>query len=144
MDQAEFFKGAPGEPVPQVDPEDVKVVWKLGLGRGMESGHAGGQRAIGVEVCKAKCKPGADISAVCYRGMMLGLVTRHAQEQLAPWVNQGEVSQGEMDDAVFRAIAEVPMEWMGVGIMRHGPPFDFEDFMRRVREAAEDPQSPDP
>jgi hypothetical protein len=103
----------------------------------MESGHPGGQRAIGVAVCKAACKPGADISAVCYRGMMLGLVTRHAQEQLAPWVNQGE-----MDDAIFRAIAEVPMEWMGVGIVRHGPPFDFEDFMRRVREAAEDPQSP--
>jgi hypothetical protein len=34
------------------------------------------------------------------------------------------------------------MEWMGVGIVRQGPPFDFEDFMRRVREAAEDPQSP--
>jgi hypothetical protein len=137
MDQAEFFGGVPGEPVAQVDPEDVRAVWKLGLGRSMESGHSGGQRAIGVEVCRAACKPGADISAVCYRGMMLGLVTRHAQEQLAPWV-----SQGEMDDAIFRAIAEVPMEWMGVGITRHGPPFDFEDFMRRVREAAEDPQSP--
>jgi hypothetical protein len=137
MDQAEFFGGASGESVPQVEPEDVKAVWKLGLGRGMESGHPGGQRAIGVEVCKAACKPGADISAVCYRGMMLGLITRHAQEQLAPWVNEGE-----MDNAIFRAIAEIPMEWMGVGIVRHGPPFDFEDFVRRVREAAEDPQSP--
>ena len=137
MDQAEFFGGAPGEPVPQVDPEDVRAVWKLGLGRGMESGHAGGQRAIGVEVCKAVCKPGADISAVCYRGMMLGLITRHAQEQLAPWVNEGE-----MDNAIFRAIAEIPMEWMGVGIVRHSPPFDFEDFVRRVREAAQDRQSP--
>ena len=147
MDQAEFFGGVPGEPVAQVDPEDVRAVWKLGLGRSMESGHSGGQRAIGVEVCRAACKPGADISAVCYRGMMLGLVTRHAQEQLAPWVNQAEVNQaevnqGEMDDAIFRAIAEVPMEWMGVGIVRHGPPFDFEDFIRRVREAAEDPKSP--
>jgi hypothetical protein len=130
MDQAEFFTGAPGEQVPQVDPEDVRALWKLGLGRSMESGHPGGQRAIGVEVCKSVCKPGADISAVCYRGMMLGLITRHAQEQLAPWINQGE-----MDDAIFRAIAEVPMEWMGVGIVRHGPPFDFEDFIRRVRAA---------
>lgn len=61
---------------------------------------------------------------------MLGLVTRQAQEQLAPWVNEGE-----MDDAIFRSIAQVPMEWIGVGIVRHGPPFDFEDFMRRVRAA---------
>jgi hypothetical protein len=131
MDQADFFAGAPGEPVPEVDPEDVRAVWKLGVGRGMESGHPGGQRAIGVEVCRAACKPGADISAVCYRGMMLGLITRHAQDQLAPWINQGE-----MGDAIFRAIAQVPMEWIGVGVTRHGLPFDFEDFMRRVCEAA--------
>ena len=103
MDQTEFFGGAPGEPVPEVGPEDVRAVWKLGLGKSMESGHPGGQRAIGVEVCRAACNPGADISAVCYRGMMLGLVTRHAQAQLAPWVNQGEVNQGEMDNAIFRA-----------------------------------------
>jgi hypothetical protein len=33
MDQAQLQKmvgGAPGTPVPQVDPEDVRAVWKLG------------------------------------------------------------------------------------------------------------------
>ena len=25
-----MVSGAPGEPVPQLDPEDVKAVWKLG------------------------------------------------------------------------------------------------------------------
>jgi hypothetical protein len=36
---------------------------------------------------------------------------------------------------VFRAAAEIPMEWMGVGIVRRGLPFDPDDFLRRVREA---------
>jgi hypothetical protein len=39
-------------------------------------------------------------------------------------------------DAVLVAIAEIPMEWIGVGIHREGLPFNFEDLMRRVREAA--------
>ncbi len=132
-DQLPYFGGAAGEPVPQVDPEDIKAAWKVG--RDIESRHSGGPGlhayAIGVEVFKAACKPGANIPAVCYRGMMLGVLTRHAQEQLAPWVKEGKV-----DDAVFLAIADVPMEWMGVGMERKGLPFDAEDFIRRVREAA--------
>jgi len=132
-DKLPYFGGEAGEPVPQVDPEDVKAAWKVG--RDIERRHPGGPGglhayAIGVEVFKAACKPGADIPAVGYRGMMLGTLTRHAQEQLAPWLEEGRP-----DDVIFRAIAQVPMEWMGVGIPRQGLSFDFEDFMRRVHEA---------
>jgi len=94
--------------VPQVDPEDVKAAWEVG--RDMERRHPGGQYAIGVRVFEAACNPGANIPAVCYRGMMLGTVTRHAQEQVSPWLKQGKP-----DDVVFRAIAQVPMEFYAPG-----------------------------
>jgi len=128
MDQPPLFGGEAGEQVPQVDPEDVKAAWEVG--RDMQTRHPGGQYAIGVRVFEAACKPGANIPAVCYRGMMLGTVTRHAQDQVSPWLKEGKP-----DDVVFRAIAQVPMEWMGIGVERKGLPFDFEEFMRRVREA---------
>ena len=126
--------GAPGAPVPEVDAEDVKAVWELG--RDIEKRHpvkAGELRAyaIGIEVFKAACKPGANIPAVLYRGTMLGMLIRRAQEQLARWLKEGNP-----DDAIFRAIAQVPMEWMGMGVVRNGLPFDIEDFIRRVGEAA--------
>jgi hypothetical protein len=50
---------------------------------------------------------------------------------LEPWTKEDQ-----LDDVVFRAAAQIPMEWIGVGITRRGLPFDFDDFMRRVREAA--------
>ena len=63
-------------------------------------------------------KPDATVRAIGYRATMLG----------EPWTKEDQ-----LDDAVFRAIAEVPMEWMGRETGRQGLPFDFEDFMRRVR-----------
>jgi len=47
----------------------------------------------------------------------LGSVTRHRENQLG--------------DVVFRAIAEVQMEW--IDGPREGLPFDIEDFMRRAQ-----------
>ncbi len=136
MDEAEMMRlfGPPGAPVPEVDAEDVKAVWELG--KDIEARHpaeTGELRAyaVGIEVFKAACKPGANIPAVSYRGMMLGMLIRHAQEQLAPWLKEGNPA-----DAVFRAIAQVPMEWMGVGVVRKGLPLDTKDFIRRVKEAA--------
>jgi hypothetical protein len=51
-----------------------------------------------------------------------------AQEQLASWVKDEEVS-----DAVFRIIATIPMEWVG-HTEREGLPFDIEQFFSRLRE----------
>ncbi len=39
-------------------------------------------------------------------------------------------------DAVIQTAATIPMEWMVEGIVRHGLPFDPDDFVRRVRKAA--------
>jgi hypothetical protein len=37
---------------------------------------------------------------------------------------------GEFTDAALHAIAKVPMEWMGVGVVRQGPPYDWEKFLQ--------------
>jgi hypothetical protein len=58
MDQAQLQKllgGAAGTPVPQVDPEDVRAVWKLG--QEVEKDHPGVNVGIGVEIFERACKP---------------------------------------------------------------------------------------
>ena len=60
-----MVSGSPGEPVPQVDPEDVKAVWKLG--EEVKKDHPGGGVAIGMSIFEHTCKPGAIVKAVIYR-----------------------------------------------------------------------------
>lgn len=129
MDEAqgrEFF-GTPGEPVPQVDPEDIKAAWELG--QEVKKDHPKGNVGIGVEIFKARCKPGADIPAVTYRANMIAMLQHAGPEIMTPLIQ-------DKLDAVFLAAAQIPMEWMGVGITRRGLPFDADDFIRRVSEAA--------
>jgi hypothetical protein len=95
---------------------------------GIES-HPDGNVAIGVEVFKAHCKPGANIMAVTYRAGMIGMLQLVTPEVVNP------LAQDKLD-AVFQTAATIPMEWMGVGNVRRGFPFDADDFIRRVREAA--------
>lgn len=124
MDQAQLqkmFGGAPGTPVPQVDPEDVRAVWKLG--QEVKKDHPGVNVGIGVEIFERACKPGSNIPAVTYRAGMIAMFLRHAPELK------------EKVDAVFLAAATIPMEWIGVDVVRKGLPFDAEDFKHRVNEA---------
>ena len=124
-----FGIGRAGEPVSTVDPKDVKAVWEHF--REFERESPGRPGAVGIEIFKAACSPGANIQATIHRTQMLWLVQHASPEALAPWTKDER-----LDDAVFRAIAEVPMEWIGVGRPRRGFPFDPDDFARRVREAA--------
>jgi hypothetical protein len=124
------FGGEPGEPVPAVDPDDVKTVWQIG--RDAQGNHLGHNVAVGVDLMKHVCKPGANIEAVSYRSSLLWLMTQIASEQLARFTREGQP-----DDAVFRAAAKVSAEWMGVGIVREGPPFDVNEFMRLCGEETE-------
>ena len=125
MDQTQLQKmlgGAPGTPVPQVDPEDVRAVWKLG--QEVKKDHPGVNVGIGMEIFERACKPGSNIPAVTYRAGMTAMFLRHAPEL-----------QDKLD-AVFFTAATIPMEWIGVGVVRKGLPFDIEEFMRRVSGAA--------
>jgi hypothetical protein len=124
------FGGKPGEPVPAVDPEDVKTVWQIG--RDVQANHPGQNVAVGADLMKHACKPGANIDAVSYRSSLVWLVNQIAPEQLARFTREGQP-----DDAVFHAAAKVPAEWMGVGMVRESLPFDVNEFLRLCGEETE-------
>jgi hypothetical protein len=60
-----FGFGPAGEPVPQVDSEDVKAVWEIGQATIKENPQR--NVAIGVEILRDACKPGANVPAITYR-----------------------------------------------------------------------------
>lgn len=113
------FGGEPGEPVPEVDPDDVKALWQMGR-------DVGEHGAIGGHNLEAACKPGANVQATSYRAGQLSLIRHYAPEV---WTRLTD--NGEPHKAVFHAAAKVPMDWMGVGVVRQGPPFNFDEFVRR-------------
>ena len=121
-----WFGGNPGEPVPEVDPEDLKAIWQLS--RDVQARHPGQNVATSLELGKAICKPGANVQAVSYRSTMIWVLSQFAQGLLAPWVKDDQFS-----DAVFRTMATIPMEWIGT-TPREDLPFDVEEFFRRLRE----------
>jgi hypothetical protein len=123
-----MVSGAPGEPVPQVDPEDVRAVWKLG--QDVKKDHPGVEVAIGMALFEAACKPGAEVKAVVYRANHMWILQFMLPGIFEPWTKDGELTE-----PVFRAAAQVPMEWMAVGVVRHRLPFDADDFMRIVAPA---------
>ena len=118
--------GNPGEPVAEVDPDDLKAFWQET--RTLQATGPGHSVGIGLDMIEAICKPGANAAAVWYRSSMIRVLNQFAQKQLAPWVKDEEVS-----DAVFRAMATIPMEWVG-HTGREGSPFDVEKFFRRLKE----------
>jgi hypothetical protein len=118
--------GNPGEAVAEVAPDDLKTFWQEV--RNLEAKRPGHHVGITFEKMKAIFKPGANTPALWYRSTMIRVLNQVAQEQLAPWVKDEEVS-----DAVFRTMATIPMKWVG-DTEREGLPFDVEEFFRRLRE----------
>ena len=131
MEQTPRFGGEPGEPVPQVDPKDVKAAWELcrDVERGRPPESKGGI-AICTSVYERVCTPGANVIAVAYRTLKLNLLSTLNPEFLAPWT-----TEGKPQDVLFRAIALVSMEWLETGVTYYGPPFDLEQFDRLLHEA---------
>jgi hypothetical protein len=124
--QAPRFGGETGESVPEVDSDDLKAIWQIG--EELQANHSGGKVAVGFEVMKRACKPGANIEAIGYRSSGIWMLTLVAQQQLAPWLRDGKVA-----DPVFRVMASIPMEWVGSEV-KQSLPFDVEEFLRRLNE----------
>jgi hypothetical protein len=57
-----IFGGMPGEHVPEVDPQDLKILWREQ--QELQARHHGGQVALGMDLLQQICKPGADIQAL--------------------------------------------------------------------------------
>ena len=123
-----LFGGKPGEPVPQVDPDDLKAVWEIN--HEVQTSHPGERVGIGISVLEHACKPGADVKAVAYRAMNLGLLTLLFQQKLAPWLAPWIKADWRLDDVVFRIGAKIKMEWMEVGLLQNNVPFDIDEFRR--------------
>jgi hypothetical protein len=121
-----FGLGRDGEAVAVVDPEDLKAVWEVG--QETVKGHPQGNVAIGLEIFRRACKPGTNVSAVIYRMQLIRMRQKMQPDIMDPLLQ-------DKPEAVFRAAAEIPMEWIGVSKVRHGLPYDFDDFLRRVRES---------
>jgi hypothetical protein len=120
---SKFLYDAAGEPVPQVDPDEVKVVWEWQ--RKMEREHPG--QLVAVAGGGNITEPTANVRAVGYRATMLLMLRNIAPEILDPLI------QVKLE-AVPLTIAQIPMEWIGTE-GRKGLPFNFEDFISRVNEA---------
>jgi hypothetical protein len=128
MDEAEIMKGfwgKEGEPVPEVDPSDMKALWKLG--EDISKKNPGRGVAVGVNLMEAHCKPGANIGAITYRAQMIGRLRRAAPDVMDPLVR-------DKLDAVLSVASDIPMKWIGATV-HEGWTFDPDDFLRRVREA---------
>jgi hypothetical protein len=121
-----LFEGMPGEPVPQVDPEDLKTLWQKQ--QEIQARHPGQLVATGVGYAQQICKAGADIQAVGYRVNLLWLLSQIAPTQFAAFLRDGQPI-----DAAFRAAAKVPAAWIGEGITGQAP-FDLEEFLQLCSE----------
>lgn len=108
----EQLTGKPGEPVPEVDPQDVKAAWEW------TRDNPGKQSGLGV-LLSGEMKLGANPFAAGHRAAMLSLLP-HFEPEFS--------KDGQLDEGVFYAAARVPMQWLGVGTQ--GPPFDEDEFVR--------------
>jgi hypothetical protein len=122
---ASLFDKNAGDPVPQVDPDDVKAVWKFH--EDLARRHPGKQVGIGKGVLEHVCKADADIAAVAYRAGMLRMFIEFGDQSVRPWMDNGEPG-----DALFCAAAQTRMEWLGDEV-RQSWPFDIDEFLGRVR-----------
>jgi hypothetical protein len=59
---------------------------------------------------------------------MLVMMMKMLPDMLAPWTHDGE-----FDDAVLQVASVFPMKKMQVGVVRQGPPFDLQEFMKQIR-----------
>lgn len=111
--------------VPAVSPDDLKAVWQVSAE--FEARNPGQCGAIGSTVYENVCSPGANVMSVWYRAGMLWMLKMFPESPLDRWTHDGQ-----LDDAVFQVAATFPMEKMKTGVVREGPPFDVEEFVKQV------------
>jgi hypothetical protein len=123
--------GSENDPVPAVDPADLKGVWTTQTDS--PTLVPGEQLAINVDFYKRVCSPGADVHAVFIRESMLRMLTLMSESGglISPWLHRGEP-----DDAVFKVVATFPIFRMRAGVRRGGLPLDVEELIRQIAREA--------
>jgi hypothetical protein len=106
-------------PVPAVDPADLRRVWELQ--EGFQASHPGERRQMDI---RGVCDPAADFQAVGFRIAMLGLMRK-----IHEWP-----PNTRPPDALFNALAIIPMTGMAAGVPQQNLPFDLDELLRLVQE----------
>jgi hypothetical protein len=127
-------------PIPPVDPADLKSVWAMQEKLKADFDEPTPNRApnqgfgISLNYYKRVCSPGANVGAVWYRLSILEML-RHISEITGtslPWPREGKPG-----DAVFKALATVPMTGLPAGVVRTVPPFDPDELIRLIQKESE-------
>ena len=121
-------------PIPAANPEDLKTLWKLENDLEKQYGRQGvimGVVGLGLQ---GALSPGANFGDVFYRLSWL----RHLQILSEgghldfPWIHDGEP-----EDAVFKALAIVPMTGRPPGVTYETPPFNVEELIKLIKKEYE-------
>lgn len=124
MDLLSWFTS--DDPVPAVDPADLRGVWTMG--HDVHANIPGQQGAIDIRLFESACSPGADTQAVWYRVAMLQMLAGPLG-LLSRWLHDGEPA-----DVVFQVAATFPMKRMSVGVPQPGLPFDGQEFLDQIEK----------
>jgi hypothetical protein len=114
--------------LPTVAVDDLKRVFALQ--QEVQSRHPGQPGSISIEVYQQACTSGSDGQAVWFRLSFL-FVLQHLNDAgiiKFPWIHDGKP-----EEAVFKALATIPMTGINPKVMREGLPFDVEELRRLVQ-----------
>ena len=119
--------------IPAANPADLKTLWKLQKELEARYGQQGVIMGIGLDL-QGVLSPGANFGDVFYRLSWLRhlQILSEAGHLTFPWIHDGEP-----EDAVFKALAIVPMTGRPPGVMYERPPFDVEELIRLIKKESE-------
>ena len=120
--------------IPAVNPADLKTLWKLQNDLEKQYGRQGViMGAVGLDQ-QGVLSSGAGFGDVFYRLSWLRhlQILSEAGRLTFPWIHDGEP-----DDAVFKALAIVPMTGRVPGVTYEGPPFDVEELIWLIKRENE-------
>jgi len=132
MEQMPWLKN-PNNLIPIVNPDDLKSLYKLQNDLVAKHGQPGKTVVVGGEVAKRALSPGANLGDLIYRLGWIGQLKEWSEARPLefPWIHDGKI-----DDAVFKALAILPMSELPPS--GRGPfPFDAEELMGLIKKESE-------
>jgi hypothetical protein len=107
----------PGEFLPVVDSKDVRAVWEF---FDKEEKNFGTNHMVGFNLIQQVCKLGPD-----------GYLVLHRTTRLRTWLMGCGV---DASDAVYRAVAKLPIELIEIAEGKQGCQFDEKELLRLCSE----------
>jgi hypothetical protein len=121
MEGLDALIGKAGDPVPVVDPADMKAMREFE--QGLKKRHPDEPFGVGMGLLQQVCSPGADVRAVSYRLNLLAML-----EMMLEATYPG----GHVSDHALNIAAEMELTWMPVGVPQKSMGFNVEAFLGQV------------